>query len=132
MTTPLPQIVCEGCGACCRHVGSPPGLYPTYASPVHDGHLLTDSNDWDYWRAMPDPVRRELTEYFRGVLDGRVLERSRAGLPCLWLDQQAGRCRHYQFRPEACRESVVPGDESCLAFRAAESSKHVVAAYREG
>jgi Putative zinc- or iron-chelating domain len=46
-------------------------------------------------------------------------ERAKAGLPCLWLDEKTGRCRHYEFRPEACREAVQPGDESCLAFRAA-------------
>lgn len=39
-------------------------------------------------------------------------------LPCLWFDEVKKRCRHYDHRPAACREAVVPGDEFCHEFRA--------------
>jgi Fe-S-cluster containining protein len=38
-------------------------------------------------------------------------------LPCIWFDAEAKRCKHYEHRPEACREAVVPGDEDCGLFR---------------
>ena len=35
----------------------------------------------------------------------------------LWLDETTGRCRHYPFRPQACRDVLEAGDELCLQFR---------------
>ena len=113
------MTTCNDCpGLCCRHVGTPPGCYPAYSNPDHDGKWLTEDNDWTYWQAMPESLRAELRDYYRRALDERSIpDRSASACPCLWLDN-AGRCRHYEFRPTACREAVVPGDESCLEFRA--------------
>ena len=36
--------------------------------------------------------------------------------PCLWYDAVTRRCKHYEFRPEICREFGV-GGEGCLRMR---------------
>lgn len=39
-------------------------------------------------------------------------------IPCLWLDEDTKRCKHYEHRPEVCRDSVmVPGNGPCLSTR---------------
>jgi Fe-S-cluster containining protein len=81
---------------------------------------FTESPDWAYWQAMPDEVRQRLISYYRGMVAGEVENREAAEVPCLWLDEATGRCRHYEFRPEACRVVLEPGDELCMQFRAAE------------
>jgi Fe-S-cluster containining protein len=32
--------------------------------------------------------------------------------PCLWLDRETGRCRHYDYRPSTCRD-FEPGSSDC-------------------
>ena len=39
------------------------------------------------------------------------------GSPCIWFDQESRLCKHYEFRPELCRDEVLPGDESCRIWR---------------
>ncbi len=39
------------------------------------------------------------------------------GSPCVWYDAKTRRCRHYEHRPELCRDEVQPGDEACLRWR---------------
>jgi uncharacterized protein len=36
--------------------------------------------------------------------------------PCLWFDPATARCRHYRFRPDACREFEI-NSPSCVACR---------------
>lgn len=79
----------DGCGLCCAEQGTPPMLMDEYAR-------LPAALQWD-----------------------RDTHHDRYGdaLPCLWFDTEAKRCRHYEHRPEACREAVKPGDEDCGLFR---------------
>ena len=41
------------------------------------------------------------------------------GQPCIWFDQETRRCKHYEYRPEVCRDFEV-GEESCLRWRFTE------------
>lgn len=97
-TLPLPVLDCEGCGVCCEEQGLP----PRYTSPELLGFL-------------PEELRAELAwhlEEERRV--GRT--RNERELPCLWYDAATRRCRHYELRPDACREFPV-GGEGCLFWR---------------
>lgn len=85
------------CGDCCRHIGTPPRLYP--------------SDD------LPPVLRDELIVYYTAVENEEIPDREELRLPCLWLTAD-GRCRHYEYRPQMCREEVIPGDEWCTEFRA--------------
>ena len=81
---------CAGCGLCCAEQGTPP--FTRFGDDRPPPEL-----DWD-------------VETHAGRYD--------EGLPCLWYDTTTKRCRHYEHRPQACREAVVPGDEICNGFRA--------------
>ena len=66
-----------------------------------------------YWINLPTHLRTELTEYRRryqepdaGELDG----------PCFWYDQETGRCKNHEFRPNVCRDFEV-GCTDCLGWR---------------
>lgn len=104
------NLTCDGCGACCLHMGTPPAMYPLYASGDWDGLWCREHPDHDYWVAMPETLRQELRNKYSSEYD------EDEG-PCMWFDTETRRCRNYDFRPEACREAVQLGDEGCLAFR---------------
>ena len=53
----------------------------------------------------------EIDENFQGLHRGQEpLER------CLWFDSATRKCRHYQWRPQVCRDYELGGD-ACLATR---------------
>ena len=88
---------CDGCGACCRVVSRPPF------------HRLLDETAEDTWERLrwerPDLVAELLA-------DDRARRASGGpyyGTPCLWYDAGTGRCRHYDYRPRACREFELGG-----------------------
>ena len=92
-------IDCNGCGACCRHMG-----HPTF--------LPSEST----WLALPKHLKQELKAYDASrpkTKDGRPI--SDVGQPCIWLEPD-GTCRHYEHRPEVCRDFEV-GSAACLRFR---------------
>jgi Fe-S-cluster containining protein len=66
--------------------------------------------DWQLWQQMPETLRQELRDKYDSDYD------EDEG-PCMWFDTETRRCRNYDFRPEACRDAVELGDESCLSFR---------------
>jgi uncharacterized protein len=111
----LPVIdSCEGCGACCTYVGSPPG-YALFCPPP--GRRLLDwtkgTPDHALWLAMPRRLRAELRAYYARCLaegDGRD------GEPCVWFDEDTRRCKHHEHRPSVCREFEV-GGEDCRRVR---------------
>ena len=37
-------------------------------------------------------------------------------LPCVWYDEVADQCRHYNYRPKACRDFEV-GSDPCRMSR---------------
>ena len=82
----LPILNCDHCGACCHLQPAPPYM-PTELD-VLPRHLLAELQ-----AARPG--------------DGKG--------PCFWLTSE-NRCRHYEHRPEVCRQFEL-GGEDCLAVR---------------
>ncbi len=99
--TPLPVIQtkptsCEGCGACCMEMNMLP-----LAGHCMDGTL----------GSIPDDLRVELEKIWNSPRRGSGWE------PCVWLDRASGKCRHYEYRPEICKEEVELGDDGCMRWR---------------
>jgi len=98
MQFPLPIIKsCEGCSACCRVVTLPP-FRRVFGE---EGEEAWERLRWD----RPD-LREEFLEVERAR---KVAGEATFGSPCQWLDVEVGRCRHYDYRPRACREFAVGG-----------------------
>ena len=98
MNAELPIISCESCiAACCREMNSPPFLgkmdvqLPTLPQEIQDS----------YWAGMD---LREAAGWPDGV-------------PCFWLDQETNQCKHYEHRPDICRDALEVGDEGCVSWR---------------
>jgi Fe-S-cluster containining protein len=103
-TLSLPVIEsCQGCGACCTGVSLPPFI------------PLADEDEWEAFR-RDHPV---LVAEFQAEVDRRAREDDwpERG-PCFWLDVETRQCRHYEQRPEICRDFAV-GGEACLLWREA-------------
>jgi hypothetical protein len=89
---------CRGCGACCLHLGWPP-FYRT--RDRHWKRLV---------RERPDLVAEIERARKRADIYGEHG-------PCIWFDRATRRCRHYDYRPEVCRD-YEPGAEDCRLARA--------------
>ncbi len=108
MPEPLPVIrSCDSCGACCRVVTLPPF------------RRIFDGEGEEAWERL----RWDRPDLLAGIL---AADRARkaaggptSGTPCLWYDGPAGRCRHHDLRPRACREFEVGGDDCRDARRRA-------------
>jgi Fe-S-cluster containining protein len=111
--------------------GSPPGYALSYKPSKRKGKKLTAEEmealptwvrdcensleeDRQRWRDMPPQLRDELKAYYDGLLAGTGEDRG--GRPCLWLDMETRRCRHYEWRPSICRDFQV-GEDSCHDWR---------------
>lgn len=93
---------CDGCGLCCMGQNLVPGC---------DTWLARQAKV-DPPRAIPAPLLLELETIVKGPCSGN------GGEPCVWLDRATGKCRHYDLRPDVCREFEV-GCRACLAYRTA-------------
>ena len=91
-------LSCDGCGVCCDEQGLPPG----YVVPS----LLL---------FIPEALREEIARHQEEERETGRTRRDR-GLPCIWYDMETKRCRHYEYRPDTCRDVVV-GGSSCLFWR---------------
>lgn len=98
----LPLIDCLSpkCGACCMEQSALPLSWYSKAMGNETAHL-------------PFHVVLEL--------DGWLSHFNTHGwpdaAPCIWLDQATMQCKHYEHRPDICRDEVKPGDEACLGWR---------------
>ena len=91
-TTELPLIgTCDDCGACCLQQGHPPFR-------------------GEEWNRVPPELRAPLYEYLASR------EENDFGRPCIWLDLQTRRCRHYEHRPQICRD-FERGCAMCIHVR---------------
>lgn len=105
MKTPLRQIDnCDNCGACCTG---------QEALPV------------GYWLGVmvSDRMRRKLPPELLTELQTLRDQFDRDGWPangeaCVWYDAARKRCRHYEWRPDVCRDAIKPGDVACRRWRA--------------
>lgn len=101
--TIVPPTSCDGCGACCRGIGSPVLLYasnPEYGVP----HPFRPAD-------LPPALIEEIDFHFSGLRRGQEpLE------ACLWYDWSTQSCKHYDFRPQICRDYELGGAE-CLRER---------------
>ena len=88
---PLPIISCDGCGNCCSYVGFPPAMFRPPDSDI-------SPNLYD---EMPPDLMAE-------VLAAREANPMGDG-PCIWLDSMTLQCRHYEHRPNACRDFEMGG-----------------------
>jgi len=73
------------------------------------------------FRELPAELKRELIDRWDSVfgdkrekVNGRITDS--VGLPCVWLDVETRRCRHYEHRPVLCQE-YQPGSDDCLELR---------------
>jgi Fe-S-cluster containining protein len=116
-----PSVTCDGCGACCMHMGTPPG-YVAFFVCHFDGTIgpapwIKGTDEEANFAGLPDGAKRELADYYAAVRAGHTPDRTKdADTPCLWFDEQTRRCRHHEHRPEVCRGFVV-GSEACLVHR---------------
>lgn len=104
----VPAILsCDGCGACCRVVTSPP-FVRRLDGPAEDG-----------WERL----RWERPDLLAEIATAEAARRERGepsfGTPCLWFDAATGRCRHYDDRPHACRAFELGGTDCRDARRRA-------------
>ena len=93
----LPVINCDNCGACCRHMSTPP-----FICLPHD----------EEWLSLPAALRNEIIEWAQQVRDVGLPE----DWPCLWLDLKTMKCRHYEHRPDICRDFEL-GSPECEDHR---------------
>jgi Fe-S-cluster containining protein len=104
----LPVIdSCDDCGACCQVVTSPPF------------QRVFDQSGEDSWERLkadrPDLLAELLADYQARRASGGPY----FGTPCTWLDPDTRRCRHYEYRPIACRQFEVGGTDCRDARRRA-------------
>ena len=83
---------CNVCGACCRRTPVPPFSAGEVAAKQVPAEWLESVRQWER-----SPERWEVKE-------------------CVWFDRSTGLCRHYDYRPDACREFQV-GQAACRSAR---------------
>ena len=98
----LPILNCDDCGACCMSIGHP-----------HFWRTATGDKADPHWAAMPQSLRDEVNQYVDGLDDVDI------GQPCIWLDLETKKCRHYEHRPQMCRDFEI-GNEHCLRMRVSQ------------
>lgn len=110
MTLDLPIIdSCDGCGACCREQVSP----PMYSYWLHHPELQTsEDEDAIIVRNLSVDLKRELL----GYVESRLGATTENDGPCIWLDEESGRCKHYEVRPSICVD-FERGSEACHEWR---------------
>ncbi len=101
--TPLPTIAsCDGCGACCTGQA---------ALPIH---LVNEHSGITPVRKLPGWLADELRALTKKYM---AEEFPPDGSPCIWYDAETKKCRHYNYRPELCRDGVLVGDDACRRWR---------------
>ncbi len=102
-TLPLVKS-CDDCGACCTG---------QCALPIH---LVNEHAGIEPVSPLPPELADELRETVaRFQRDGWPDD----GSPCIWYDAEKRQCKHYEHRPELCRDEVKVGDTACLKWRKA-------------
>ena len=93
MTSTLPIIEsCNGCGACCLSVRSPP--FAVYLDLADGSYHVWDGADVTELKRLTSAPREAVATLLAGNLDERP-----ADSPCSWLDLETRQCRYYDHRP---------------------------------
>jgi Fe-S-cluster containining protein len=93
------------CGACCTGQAALPVSW--YAAPEPLGDPAT----------LPAGLRADLFALLAHYRESGDWPPD--GSPCVWYDPASRRCRHYEHRPQLCRDEVQPGDAACRRWRRA-------------
>jgi Fe-S-cluster containining protein len=64
-----------------------------------------------HWQRLPESLKAEVEAHIDGLEDVDM------GEPCIWHDAETGKCKHYEYRPQMCRDFEV-GCFHCLRMRA--------------
>ncbi|MBM82889.1 MAG: zinc/iron-chelating domain-containing protein [Planctomycetaceae bacterium] len=94
---------CDDCGLCCEGIGSPVLLYASRGDDSEPHPYRPDD--------LPAELLDEINFHFSGLARGQEPQER-----CLWYDTDSRRCRHYQWRPQVCRDYALGGD-ACLLER---------------
>ncbi len=113
----LQPASCDGCGLCCEGIGSPVLLYATRPGR-RDFHPYRPDD-------LPAELTAEIDEHFSGLLRGQEPQER-----CLWFDPAGRTCRHYEFRPQICKDYELAGS-ACLLRREEERHRAAMAATDE-
>lgn len=98
----LPQIDnCNDCGVCCTEQAALPTSWYFGAFRFGDPGSL------------PIGLRLDAEKM---LADFRAGHFPPDGSPYVWYDVETKRCRHYEHRPEICRD-FKPGSAGCLEWR---------------
>ena len=99
----IQSVSCDGCGACCKQLVQPPFVFLA---------------GFDDETQVPRELMRDILHFNRYVRDSQPED-----TPCIWLDLETLRCRHYEHRPLICREFEM-GAPDCLETRRDAGIKH--------
>ena len=99
----LTPASCAGCGLCCQGIGSPVLLYQSRPA-WEDNHPYRPEG-------LPAHLIEEIDRHFAGLFRGQEPQGR-----CLWYDPETQSCKHYEWRPEVCRDYELAGPE-CLSLR---------------
>ena len=94
---------CEGCGLCCEGIGSPVVLYASRPG-YPETHPFRPPG-------LPAELVAEIDDHFGGLTRGQEPQDF-----CLWYDVALRRCRHYEWRPQVCRDYEL-GCYACRELR---------------
>lgn len=62
------------------------------------------------WQQVPAELKQEVNQHIDALTDVDI------GKPCIWLDLQTRRCKHYDHRPQMCRDFEM-GNPHCQRMR---------------
>lgn len=99
----LQPASCDDCGLCCEGIGSPVLAYASRPA-FGDDHPFRPAG-------LPTALIQEIDEHFAGLSRGQEPQER-----CLWFDAQRRRCKHYDWRPQICRDYERAGT-ACLLRR---------------
>jgi Fe-S-cluster containining protein len=94
---------CGGCGLCCMHMRTPP---------------FTGQTD-PRWKDLSQELRAEIHDWIMSEPSPRyqlMVKHDGDINPCIWLDLVSGKCKHYELRPDICRD-YEPGCDPCRKLR---------------
>lgn len=63
-----------------------------------------------HWETLPQHLRDEVDEHIAALTEIDL------GTPCIWLDLDTRQCRHYEHRPQMCRDFEM-GRYHCRRMR---------------